>query len=68
MQSSSSGLFHPMIGCANAYELSALLNRTMDRFLFQDVAVRLGASLSQFPLEDIRRADLVVENWLLVGQ
>ena len=47
--------------------MSALLNRTMDRFLFQDADVRLGAALSQFPLGDTRRADLVVvkvENWL----
>lgn len=54
-------------GCANEYELSALLTRTMDRFLFSDADVKLGACLSQFPLQHTKRADLVVvklgEDW-----
>ena len=54
--------------CENEYELSSLLTRTMDRFLFCDADVKLGAALSQFPLEGTRRADLVVvklnDNWI----
>ena len=53
--------------CENEHELTALLTRTMDRFLFRDADIKLGAALSQFPLEGTKRADLVVvklENWI----
>ena len=53
--------------CENEHELSSLLTRTMDRFLFCDDDIKLGAALSQFPLQNTRRADLVVvklEDWV----
>ena len=53
--------------CANEHELSSLLTRTLDRFLFCDADIKLGAALAQFPLDDTRRADLVVvklEEWI----
>ena len=53
--------------CENEHELSSLLTRTMDRFLFCDDDIKLGAALSQFPPQNTRRADLVVvklEDWV----
>ena len=59
-----------LYNCENEHELSSLLTRTVDRFLFCDAHTKLGAALSQFPLEGTKRADLVVvklEHWIPSG-
>ena len=51
----------------NEYAVSALFCRAIDRFLFQDDKMHLGAALAQYPLEGTRGGDLSIvrfRQWL----